>query len=118
MLGGLGMDHPAITSTHAIIIIINNNNKTLAAAATATTTRNPAVPTPADVHHAEAMFSDRHVTMHEADGSIFIDRDGDLFVHVLQFLRNGSNWRPPPSGTVDMCALVNEARYFGLQVNI
>lgn len=61
----------------------------------------------------EAMFSGRHEVVREADGSVFIDRDGVLFEHVLAFLRNGSNWRPP--ATVDAKTLFNEAAFFALQ---
>ena len=60
-----------------------------------------------------AMFSPRHSVVVESDGSVFIDRNGPLFAHVLEFLRNGSRWTPPTS--VDHSALLNEAEYFGLQ---
>ena len=59
-----------------------------------------------------AMFS-RHTVAFEPDGSVFIDRNGDLFTHVLEFLRNASRWQPPAD--VDSSALLNEAQYFGLQ---
>jgi len=61
----------------------------------------------------DSMFSQRHTVKFERDGSVFIDRDGQLFEHVLAFLRNGSRWQPPAS--VDAHALLNEAEYFALQ---
>ena len=36
-----------------------------------------------------AMFSGRHALHQEADGSIFLDRDGSIFGHVLEYLRDG-----------------------------
>lgn len=61
----------------------------------------------------DSMFSQRHTVAFERDGSVFIDRDGQLFEHVLAFLRNGSRWQPPRK--VDINALLNEAEYFALQ---
>ena len=58
------------------------------------------------------MFS-RHIAASEPDGTIFIDRNGHLFSHVLEFLRNGHRWAVPD--VVDRSALLNEAEYFGLQ---
>ena len=45
------------------------------------------------------------------DGGIFIDRNGDLFAHVLNYLRNRSNWSAPndPKLILD---LINEAEFF------
>jgi len=60
-----------------------------------------------------SMFSSRHTVVWEPDGSVFIDRNGLLFAHVLEFLRNGSRWRPPAE--VDRQALCNEADFFALQ---
>jgi nitrate/nitrite-specific signal transduction histidine kinase len=36
-----------------------------------------------------AMFSGRHELEKDDDGRVFIDRDGELFKYVLQFLRDG-----------------------------
>ncbi|XP_046331038.2 uncharacterized protein LOC124114491 [Haliotis rufescens] len=57
-----------------------------------------------------AMFSGRHPIAKDKDGRYFIDVDGDVFVHVLNFLRFGK--MPPP----ERASEVNEyAEYFGLQ---
>lgn len=45
-------------------------------------------------------------------GRIFIDRDGQLFAHILNYLRNTENWTPPT--TVDSTSLKREAEYYGL----
>ena len=37
----------------------------------------------------DAMFSGRHELSTAVDGSFFLDRDGELFEHVLQYLRDG-----------------------------
>jgi hypothetical protein len=37
----------------------------------------------------DAYFSGRYAQDVSADGGIFIDRDGDLFGHVLEFIRDG-----------------------------
>jgi N-acetylneuraminic acid mutarotase len=37
----------------------------------------------------DALFSGRYDIAQLEDGSVFIDRDGDLFVHVLEYLRDG-----------------------------
>ena len=47
------------------------------------------------------------------DEPIFIDRDGDIFVHVLNYLRNGEIYVPP---YVPIQALVNELRYYEIDV--
>ena len=39
----------------------------------------------------EAMFSGRHVIKTEADGLVFIDRDGEHFKISLNYLRDGKN---------------------------
>ncbi|XP_071118482.1 uncharacterized protein [Haliotis cracherodii] len=57
-----------------------------------------------------AMFSGRHPVAKDKDGRYFIDVDGDVFVHILNFLRFGK--MPPPERAQE----VNEyAEYFGLQ---
>ncbi|XP_071118481.1 BTB/POZ domain-containing protein KCTD6-like [Haliotis cracherodii] len=56
------------------------------------------------------MFSGRHPVAKDKDGRCFIDVDGDVFVHILNFLRFGK--MPPP----ERASEVNEyAEYFGLQ---
>ena len=37
----------------------------------------------------DAMFSGRHAVIEEEDGSVFLDRDGSAFGHVLAYLRDG-----------------------------
>jgi N-acetylneuraminic acid mutarotase len=37
----------------------------------------------------DALFSGRHAVIEEEDGSVFIDRDGSAFGHVLAYLRDG-----------------------------
>ena len=37
----------------------------------------------------DALFSGRHAVIEEEDGSVFIDRDGSTFGHVLAYLRDG-----------------------------
>ena len=37
-----------------------------------------------------AMFSGRHALVQQEDGSYFIDRDGEVFSHVLSYLRDGN----------------------------
>ena len=37
----------------------------------------------------DALFSGRHAVIEEVDGSVFIDRDGSAFGHVLAYLRDG-----------------------------
>ena len=37
----------------------------------------------------DALFSGRHTVIEEEDGSVFIDRDGSAFGHVLAYLRDG-----------------------------
>ena len=59
-----------------------------------------------------AMFSPRHSVVVESDGSVFIDRNGPLFAHVLEFLRNGSRWTPPTS--VDHSALLDASSLLGI----
>ena len=51
----------------------------------------------------------------ENDGSFFIDRDGQLFKYILNFLRDPMNFDVPqdPEVTRD---LLKESAYFGLQV--
>lgn len=59
-----------------------------------------------------AMF-DANMYHFDEQGQLFIDRDGDLFLHILRFLR--SNLRPPQD-IVEMHeeALLHECAYFGV----
>ena len=42
-----------------------------------------------------AMFSGRHELIVDGDGCVFIDQDGDVFAHVLTYLRSTSSYKPP-----------------------
>ena len=46
----------------------------------------------------------------EYDAGIFIDRDGKLFRHILDYLRNVTTWTPPKN--VDTDALIREVDFF------
>jgi hypothetical protein len=61
----------------------------------------------------EAMFSGRHNIKPEEDGSIFIDRDGEHFKLILNYLRDGNL----PSGLSNDTreALAAEAEYYQLE---
>jgi len=60
-----------------------------------------------------AMFSGRHNLVMDEEGSVFIDRDGSLFQHVLSFLRMGEDWEPPLDETL-IRGLQKEFAYYGL----
>lgn len=47
------------------------------------------------------------------DESIFIDRDGHLFRHVLNYLRNPTTWTPPEN--VDITELTRESDFYCLE---
>jgi BTB/POZ domain len=49
----------------------------------------------------------------EIDDALFIDRDGKIFRHVLNYLRNRDRWLPPADMGI-YNDLLNEATYFGL----
>lgn len=60
------------------------------------------------------MFSGKHTMCCDDKGNYFIDRDGELFRHILNFLRNPEEFEPQK-----LCAdlfrnLQSEARYYGL----
>lgn len=62
-----------------------------------------------------AMFSGRfHLEADESDGSFFVDRDGQLFKYILNFLRDPVSFDAPldKETTRD---LLKEAKYFGLE---
>ena len=47
------------------------------------------------------------------DGRYFIDRNGQLFQHILDYLRDGESWDVPSD--LDLCrSLLREARFFCL----
>ena len=49
------------------------------------------------------------------DEPIFIDRDGDIFIYVLNFLRDGRIELPM---TVPKQAFMNELRYYGIDCSV
>ena len=49
------------------------------------------------------------------DEPIFIDRDGDIFIYVLNFLRDGRIELPM---TVPKQAFINELRYYGIDCSV
>eukprot|EP00117_Sycon_ciliatum_P031964 scpid46596/ scgid24898/ FH protein interacting protein FIP2; BTB/POZ domain-containing protein At5g55000 len=57
------------------------------------------------------MFSGRHNVHRDENGCIFIDRDGELFAHVLNWLRSRT---VPPLDPVTKAGLLTEAQYFQL----
>ncbi|XP_046331036.2 BTB/POZ domain-containing protein KCTD7-like [Haliotis rufescens] len=57
------------------------------------------------------MFSGRHPVAKDKDGRYFIDMDGDVFVHILNFLRIGT--MPPPERAKEVR---DYASGFGLNV--
>lgn len=62
-----------------------------------------------------AMFSGRHHVTQEADGTVFIDRDGTHFRYILNYLRDGGvNQDGLPRDRQVLKELRNEAVYFQL----
>lgn len=61
------------------------------------------------------MFSGRHDVQSEPDGSYFIDRDGEHFRFVLNFLRDGAlDAQALPSDRSSVRQIICEARYYQL----
>lgn len=60
-----------------------------------------------------SMFSGRIPTWRDAEGRFFIDRDGRLFHHILNYLRDGKY--PHALSSTERCELEREASYFGLE---
>jgi hypothetical protein len=66
----------------------------------------------------EAMFSGRneHLLERDAEGKVFSDRDGDLFGHVLNFLRGSASHEDSDAlSEGSLHALRREAQYFGVE---
>lgn len=63
------------------------------------------------------MFSGRHDLANDEEGRVFIDRNGELFEHVLDFLREGTAWVAPDDATL-MLRLEKEFDYFQLPFNV
>ncbi len=61
-----------------------------------------------------AMFSGRFELHRQADGSVFIDRDGRLFVHVLNWLRDRSLPAASSLSRDERAALRTEANFYHL----
>jgi len=57
-----------------------------------------------------AMFSGRFPVEKNEEGCVFIDRDGRMFHHILNWLRNG--YIPPMENPMDHEYLFMEARYY------
>lgn len=60
------------------------------------------------------MFSGKHAMVADDKGNYFIDRDGELFRHILNFLRNPEEFEPQKLKPELFRNLQSEARYFGL----
>ena len=56
------------------------------------------------------MFSGKEALVKDEHGRYFIDADGPMFAHILNYLRVGS--MPPSDVAKDVCQL---AEYFGIQ---
>jgi hypothetical protein len=56
-----------------------------------------------------AMFSGRHILDKDEYGNYFLDSNGHIFTHIIDFLRNGTV--PPNELSV---SVYKEANYFGL----
>jgi hypothetical protein len=63
------------------------------------------------------MFSGRHDLATDEEGRVFVDRNGELFEHVLDFLREGTAWVAPEDTTL-MIRLEKEFDYFQLPFNV
>ncbi|KAK6046277.1 hypothetical protein COOONC_16218 [Cooperia oncophora] len=48
-------------------------------------------------------------------GAIFVNRDGDLFAHALQFMRDGKRTAMPQNAEI-LRQLVRESEFFGMDV--
>jgi len=61
------------------------------------------------------MFSGRFPIQFSKDGRVFIDRDGQHFRHILNFLRDPENWRFTHKDRSMLDELKVEARFYGLE---
>ncbi|KAL6726294.1 hypothetical protein Aduo_008282 [Ancylostoma duodenale] len=52
--------------------------------------------------------------MEDAEGAIFINRDGDLFAHALQFMRDGKR-AALPEKAYTLRQLIRESEFFGME---
>ncbi|EYB87155.1 hypothetical protein Y032_0267g745 [Ancylostoma ceylanicum] len=52
--------------------------------------------------------------MVDAEGAIFINRDGDLFAHALQFMRDGKRTALPEK-VYTLKQLIRESEFFGME---
>ncbi|ETN74956.1 hypothetical protein NECAME_03871 [Necator americanus] len=50
----------------------------------------------------------------DSEGAIFINRDGDLFAHVLQFMRDGKRAVLPERIDI-LKQLIRESEFFGME---
>ncbi|KAL9645976.1 hypothetical protein ABK040_000447 [Willaertia magna] len=61
------------------------------------------------------MFSGRFELSKTKDGYIFIDRDGDLFVYILEYLRDREIILPNKDAEVLKKKIIREAKYYQLE---
>jgi len=61
------------------------------------------------------MFSGRFPIQFTKDGRVFIDRDGQHFRHILNFLRDPENWRFTHKDRQMLDELKTEAKFYGLE---
>ena len=61
----------------------------------------------------EIMYSGRIKSAETINDAVFIDRDGTLFAHVLNYLRNLEEWMPPQDPKL-ILDLINEAKFYCL----
>lgn len=60
------------------------------------------------------LFAGKHTMCVDERGNFFVDRDGELFRHILNFLRNPEEFEPHKLSPELFRNLQSEARYFGL----
>eukprot|EP00484_Ammonia_sp_Unknown_P022920 CAMPEP_0197035656 /NCGR_PEP_ID=MMETSP1384-20130603/13390_1 /TAXON_ID=29189 /ORGANISM="Ammonia sp." /LENGTH=340 /DNA_ID=CAMNT_0042465743 /DNA_START=43 /DNA_END=1062 /DNA_ORIENTATION=+ len=62
-----------------------------------------------------ARFSSKYAIMPSQDGTYFIDRDGELFKYVLEYLRTGRVFLPSTWDHQDLCRFLIEAEYYSIE---